>query len=275
MKTLLATSKNLKAAGRWDIDFHLPPIGIKQFPEALLTRVSACADIVKTKRDPTKKPELPFLYIDIASIDVSTGTIAQPQELTGEEAPSRARKVVHAFDIIISTCRPTRGAIAIVPEHLHGQICSTGFTVVRPKPGVNPFYLHFALRMESTLEQFRKWGTGSSYPAILDEDVAKTKVPMPSMEEQDSIALAVRAASVARDSAIGLANKSWQSETDSVLNALKSGAATSPIEAPALLIYSIGQVAQRISELPQVEEEAVTSDDELLTGELFGNADEE
>jgi type I restriction enzyme S subunit len=55
------------------------------------------------------------MYIDISSVDVSNGIIENPQELIGIEAPSRARKVVPAFDIVISTCRQTRGAIAVVP----------------------------------------------------------------------------------------------------------------------------------------------------------------
>lgn len=135
MKTLLVTSKQTKTAGRWDIDFHLPPVGIKSFPKEILAPVRNCADVVKTKRDPTQKPNEAFLYVDIASIDVDPGIILRPQELTGEEAPSRARKVIHAYDIIISSCRPTRGAIAVVPEELHGQICSTGFSVIRAKKG--------------------------------------------------------------------------------------------------------------------------------------------
>ena len=149
-------------------------IGINSFPKDVLTPIIKCADIIKDKRDPKKNPEMTFQYVDIASIDVETGIIINPQELTGKEAPSRARKIISAYDIIISTCRPTRGAIAVVPEELHGQICSTGFSVIRAKPNVNPFYLYYALRLQSTLEQFRKWSTGSSYPAILDDDIAKT-----------------------------------------------------------------------------------------------------
>lgn len=185
MKILLKTRADLRSAGRWDIDFHLPPEGIKEFPYGLLKRVDAVAGFPKDKRDPTKKPEEAFQYIDISSVDVVSGQVATPQDLEGAEAPSRARKVVCAFDLLISTCRPTRGAIAVVPRHLHNQVASTGFSLLRAKAGVNPFYLHYALRLPSTLEQFRKWSTGSSYPAILDDDVAKTLIPVPCREEQD------------------------------------------------------------------------------------------
>lgn len=206
MKTLVKQLGELKITGRWDIDFHLPPEGIRQYPEKILNRIDEVADIVKAKRDPGKKPEEVFQYIDISSIDVSYGLITNPQELTGEEAPSRARKVVSAFDVIISTCRPTRGAIAVVPVNLHNQIASTAFSVIHAKENVNPLYLYYAIRLPSTLEQFRKWSTGSSYPAILDDDVRKTKIPMPSKEEQDIIAVMINDALIEHDKLIKTAN---------------------------------------------------------------------
>lgn len=220
MKTLVRSRKELRKAGRWDIDYHLPAEGIRKFPEQLLKRIDQVADISKDKRDPTQNPEEAFQYIDIASVDVQVGSISNPQTLEGHEAPSRARKVVQAFDLVISTCRPTRGAISIVPVWLHDQIASTGFSVIRPKQGVNPFYLHYALRLDSTLEQFRKWSTGSSYPAILDSDVAKTLIPIPDMDEQDRIAEIVHEAYLAREREIKRASATYQATLDRISSGL-------------------------------------------------------
>lgn len=108
MKTLIKTKKDFQNAGRWDIDFHLPAEGIRKFPNGLLKRVDQVAFVVKDKRDPSSAPESVFQYIDISAVDVSTGVIANPQDIEGSEAPSRARKVVRAFDIVVLTCRPTR-----------------------------------------------------------------------------------------------------------------------------------------------------------------------
>src|SRR5580658_6186398 len=264
MKMLVVTPGELKIAGRWDIDFHLPPTGINIFTSELLAPVATAAHTIKTKRDPTKNPQRQFLYVDIASIDVDTGVIVRPQELTGEEAPSRARKVIHAYDIIISTCRPTRGAIAVVPEHLHGQICSTGFSVIRAKPGMNPFYLHFALRLASTLEQFRKWATGSSYPAILDDDVAKTIIPLPSTAQQDTIALTIRSAIADREQTIKTANDNWKVMLESATNCIRTSCAPNTPNIISDIIYSTEQIANKIAALPPVEEEVVAGDDEIL-----------
>ncbi|MFO0789071.1 MAG: hypothetical protein U0805_06410 [Pirellulales bacterium] len=274
MKTRVETTARLVAEGRWDIDYHMPPTLIKEFPDGIVKRVSEFAVVSKTKRDPTKRPDEKFQYIDIASVDVVTGTIANPQEITGAEAPSRARKVVRAFDIIISTCRPTRGAIAVVPEELHGEICSTGFSVIRTKPGVNPFYLHFALRLASTLEQFRKWSTGSSYPAILDDDVLKTQIPCPDATGQDNLARTLRSALKSRATAVARANAEWESAFDGIVNAVKSNNVNPTSNSQPTLeeVYSIEQVQERLKSLLPPTENGDSSDE--LNGSLFDVLDE-
>ncbi|WP_186367573.1 restriction endonuclease subunit S, partial [Yersinia aldovae] len=192
--------------------------------ELLIKNVSDVASVVKEKRDPTKTPEDTFIYIDNSSVDITSGTIVSPQELTGEEAPSRARKVVLEDDIIISTCRPTRGAIAIVPAELDNQIASTGFSVIRcKKDKINPIYLQFVLKMESTLEQFRKFSTGSSYPAILDSDVLKTKIPVPSIDLQNEIADFIVSSKNKRENTIKSANESYYNSLSLAQNSLNLG----------------------------------------------------
>jgi len=257
MKIQVVSIKDLVREERWDIDYHLPPEGIAAFPEELVQKVDAVADVVKTKRDPTKRPDESFLYIDISCVDVETGNIREPQELTGAEAPSRARKVVHAYDVIISTCRPTRGAIAVVPEELHGQICSTGFSVIRARDNINPFYLHYALRLPSTLEQFRKWSTGSSYPAILDEDVLKTRIPVPPPEVQDDIAHALILASKQLEESIRKANEAWRQVTGRIYTQLakETWQEIGHVGAESDLCWTIAQIRARCAELGPVEEE--------------------
>lgn len=257
MKTLVQTRAVLKKAGRWDIDFHLEPEGIKQFPPGMLQRLDTVADIAGEKRDPGKEPEASFNYIDIASVDVTTGVIVNPQELVGEEAPSRARKVVRAFDIVVSTCRPTRGAIAVVPVELHNQIASTAFSIVRAKPGINPYYLHYALRLESTLEQFRKWSTGSSYPAILDDDVEKTLIPVPDKETQESIALSVMNAFKERDEAIRQADTRWNASLDGLTESLSKKIPIAALKKTdeAIPITLLG-IQNTLSELPPLQHDA-------------------
>lgn len=232
MKSLIKDTRSIISEGRWDIDYHLPAEGILRYPKSRLVPVSTLADVSRATRDPSLQPEATFMYIDIASVDVQTGTIITPQELTGEEAPSRARMVVRGYDVIISTVRPTRGAICVIPPELDNQICSTGFCVLQCKGNVNPYYLHFILRLDSTLEQLRKFSTGSSYPAILDEDVSKTLVPSASPEEQDSIAKAVMSAFVKRAQLLEKAKDAFNLATSASIQLLQA-ANGSAIDLPA------------------------------------------
>lgn len=274
MKNLIVRQKSLIKEERWDFDFHEPPALTKPFQVSSLKKVIEVAEVVKAKKDPTKKPDEAFQYIDISSIDIETGEVARTQELTGSEAPSRARKLVQGYDIIISTCRPTRKAIAVIPEELHGQICSTGFSVIRANEKINPFYLHFALRLNSTIEQFRKFSTGSSYPAILDSDVEKTLIPVPDIDTQNEIVKRIKILLLERNKIIQAINKKWEETiTDTVgeISNLKFDFSKTPQQSEQL-IWSKKQIFDRINTLPKLKVDEEVEDDQ---GELdFENGNE-
>ncbi len=252
MKTTIENQSDLYSEGRWDIDYHLPAEGIKKYPSAILQPVSKAATVVKAKKDPTKKPDEEFKYIDISCVDTSTGTVTAPQELLGSEAPSRARKHVQAYDIIISTCRPTRGAIAVVPEKYHDEVCSTGFSVIRPKKGVNPFYLQFALRLASSLEQFRKFSTGSSYPAILDSDVLKTLIPLPDEATQNKIAAHILKSLKERQDTINCANFAFSDNVNLVIESLANQSTFNQVSEFSDHCFTTDDIYRRLAELEQL-----------------------
>ncbi len=260
MKFLVKDNRALSTEGRWDIDYHLPAEGILRYPKDRLVPVSTFADVSKQTRDPSQQPETAFMYVDIASVDIETGTIINPQELTGEEAPSRARMVIHAYDVIVSTVRPTRGAIAVIPPELDNQICSTGFCVLQCKENTNPYYLHFVLRADSTLEQFRKFSTGSSYPAILEDDVLKALVPCASPEEQDAIAKSIMAAYAHRKALLQTAKQELDKAVSASLKLLEQNAGTS-IELP----NSVSIQGVTIEEVKRARSELLNSGLPLFT----------
>lgn len=222
MKTLKKTFGQLQEEKRWDIDYHTPAELINGFRTDIVRTVDEVATVVtRGNRNPLNEPDTEFQYVDIGAIDVTEGAIIEAKPTIGSDAPSRARKVVKAFDILVSTVRPTRGAVAIVPIDLHDEIASTGYSVVRAKEGINPFYLHFVLRLGSTREQFRKWSTGSSYPAILDSDVKKTRIPVPTPEIQDEIAMQILRVTRERHESISKANALWEARLAELTGRLK------------------------------------------------------
>src|SRR4051794_17648762 len=81
--------------------------------------------------DPGKDPTRSFRYVDVSSVSNESFRVIGAKELLGKDAPSRARKIIRADDIIFATVRPSLRRVALVPPELDGQVCSTGFCVLR------------------------------------------------------------------------------------------------------------------------------------------------
>jgi len=177
-----------------------------------------CSDT--ERRNPAKKPDDSFIYIDISSVDNEAGEIVQPKELLGKDAPSRARKVVRSGDVIFATTRPYLKNIAHIPPGLDGQICSTGFCVLRPDhQKIDPLFLFHLCRSDTVVQQLStKDMRGASYPAVTDSDVYQTLIPLPPLPEQrrivariEALMERIREAKRLREEARQGADRLWQS----------------------------------------------------------------
>lgn len=128
-----------------------------------------------------------FPYIEIGEIDTTTGEIKTVTDLDINEAPSRAKMVVKTGDLLISTTRPARGAIALFYGEL--AIASTGFCVVKEVNynRVNKMYLFHVLRSHLCLNQMEQRSSGGNYPAITNEELKKILIPLPPLEKQNEI----------------------------------------------------------------------------------------
>jgi type I restriction enzyme S subunit len=137
--------------------------------------------------NPLQSPNTEFDYIDVSSVSNTTFEIEETQRLKGKDAPSRARKLVRTNDIIFATIRPTLQRIAVVPEHLDKQVCSTGYFVLRPKQGIDYRFVFYSLFTENFIGQMESLQKGASYPAVTDGDVRAQEIPVPPLAEQQRI----------------------------------------------------------------------------------------
>jgi len=144
-----------------------------------------CAKVEKV--NPKDDPDQSFTYLDIAAIDNSTQKIVHPKNYTGADAPSRARQLVQAGDVLFSTVRTYLKNIARVPQQYDGQIASTGFTVIRPMFGVEAGFLFHLVQTRDFLEPLNAKQRGTSYPAVRDSDVFAQPVALPPLNEQRRI----------------------------------------------------------------------------------------
>ncbi|WP_424946864.1 restriction endonuclease subunit S [Candidatus Spongiihabitans sp.] len=147
-------------------------------------------DVVEplTTTDPRKQPEESFEYIDVSSVSRITHSIRTTSPTLGCDAPSRAKRLVRAGDVLFATIRPTLQRIAIVPAHLDQAICSTGYFVLRPKPDVNSRFLFYYLFSQPFSDEMALLQRGASYPAVSDRDVKEHLIHLPPLPEQNRIA---------------------------------------------------------------------------------------
>jgi type I restriction enzyme, S subunit len=137
--------------------------------------------------DPTKSPDKTFLYVDVSSVSNQTFEIEETSEIIGRNAPSRARRQIKSGDVIFATIRPTLKRIAIIPPHLDGEVCSTGYFVFRPKPNLDHKFLYYYLFTDNFMGAMERLQTGASYPAVNDAQVKEQKITFPSFPEQKRI----------------------------------------------------------------------------------------
>lgn len=137
--------------------------------------------------NPTQKPNEEFIYIDVSSVNNETFSVENTTVLKGKDAPSRARKVIKTGDVIFATVRPTLRRIAIIPEEYDGQICSTGYFVLRAKAFINNKLLFYYLLTSSFNERMEKLQKGASYPAVTDTEIKEQIISYPPLPEQQRL----------------------------------------------------------------------------------------
>lgn len=168
--------------------------------------------------------EFTFRYLEISNVN-SYGVISEEAMdlLQFADAPSRARRLVSAGDVLVSSVRPNLQAIAHADMAIEEPlVCSTGFNVVSPRlEKISDRYLYFFLLSEGTRQHFEAVAKGVGYPAIDDKDFCSTSVPLPPLPEQKRIAAYLDASCAAIDRAVE--SKKKQLET---LDALRKSIIT-------------------------------------------------
>jgi len=145
--------------------------------------------VVTKNRDPRITPDLPFRYVDISSVNNRLKRITDTRTILGKDAPSRARQIIKANDVIVSMTRPNLNAVALVPEDLNNEICSTGFCVLRPTEFIDALFLFEFVQSKYFIETVSGKVRGMLYPAITDNQVREVNIPIPPLPEQKKIAI--------------------------------------------------------------------------------------
>ncbi len=116
------------------------------------------------------------------------GILNEPEEMRFEVAPSRARRIVRADDVIVSTVRTYLKAIARFPNPESHLIVSTGFAVLRPTSLIYSSYLYYTVRSNQFIDAIMAHSEGVGYPAINSSVLAGLPFWLPQLPEQSAIA---------------------------------------------------------------------------------------
>jgi len=130
-----------------------------------------------------------FLTLEISGIDLYTGEIKNFENIKVIEAPSRAKMIVKYGDIIVSTTRPHRGAIAYIDQQYDNYIASTGFVILRKlkNTNVSKECLFFILRSDLVLQQMLQRSSVVIILLLLVMNLKKIVIPVPSVDIQNEI----------------------------------------------------------------------------------------
>lgn len=129
-----------------------------------------------------------FHYIDLASVDRDTHTILDTQIIGETTAPSRAQQIIQTNDILFGATRPMLKRYYYVTDEYNGDICSTGFCVLRPDTSIIlPRWLYYTISSDKFFSHVEKLQRGTSYPAISDTDVKSFYMLVPPLEVQYEI----------------------------------------------------------------------------------------
>ena len=198
-KALVSFKNSFQLTGRLDAEYY--QLKYKNY-EAAVFGASNGYTFVKNEFVPVKK-SCPrtldnYNYVEIGDIDVGTGS-AFANTVATEELPDNAKIMTQKGDLLVSTVRPNRGAVAILGN---GDLLVSGaFTVLREDGDYPKEVLQVLLRTSMYRDWLLRFNVGTSYAVIKDEDVLNMPIPILGDDiKQDVVAKVNESASLRRQS---------------------------------------------------------------------------
>lgn len=126
---------------------------------------------------PNDKTE--YSYIELANVG-QEGNISDCNKLFGIKLPTRARRIVYADDVIISSVKGSLSKCALVTEEYNGFICTNGFYVVKCDV-INPETLLMLFKSKPIQALMKKGCSGTILSAIGRDEL--DKIPLPIIDD--------------------------------------------------------------------------------------------
>lgn len=169
-------STSFYTTGRLDAEYYQPKY------DEYLSLITNCKNGFSTIKDeflPIKeicdRRLAEYQYIEIGDVNINTGS-ASYNTIATDDLPDNAKLITQKEDIIVSTVRPNRGAVAILEDD--GLLVSGAFTVLRERGAYKKEVLQVLLRTPLYRDWLLRYNVGTSYPVIKDDDVLNMPIPL-------------------------------------------------------------------------------------------------
>ncbi|MDR0522267.1 MAG: restriction endonuclease subunit S [Planctomycetaceae bacterium] len=133
-----------------------------------------------------------FLYLEISNVSLNNITY-RTVEINPKEIPDRATYILQKNDVVVSTVRPNRNAVALIHNVDELLVGTSGFTVLRSK-NISPYYLYAFCKTKHFITKLMRENTATMYPAVSDDDVLNVRLPLFSEKFRDKVSELVKKA---------------------------------------------------------------------------------
>lgn len=141
--------------------------------------------------------------------------------MTFAKAPSRARRLAKAGDVLYSTVRPLLRRVFIATDH-PSAVYSTGYAVLECNDRILSSFLFFMMATPFVERQVHARLTGSGYPAISAADLSEVAVPCPDLKQQRRAADALQCLLTEAD-ALSALSKNLRTQRRGLMEGLLTG----------------------------------------------------
>jgi len=189
---------------RIDANYYLPYYReLEQKIERAVYPKHSIYDVVEASTErinPRRYPDKEFLYVETGCVNLKEGKIVKTKKFYGRKAPSRAKYIGRAGDILIPTARESLRGVLLLPKKYNGIIVSSRFIACTPKENVvRPLYLYYILKNKSVLELLKRECVGEIVPSISESSLKNVCIPVPPLRVQDEIIRKVKEIKARKD----------------------------------------------------------------------------
>lgn len=188
---------DVQSFDRTDADFFQPKYEklIVRLKDKTLKPFTEVVESVAAKFSP--KPDENYKYVELSNINSSTGLIDGASDILGKDAPSRAKRVLRAGNVIVSSIEGSLGKVALVSKDEENSLASTGFFQFRSKDILPEVLLVFAKSIVLQL-QMKRYCAGTILTAVPNDALNQMFIPILPNEIQDKIVELVKRSHDAR-----------------------------------------------------------------------------